>query len=198
MADSWRLFIAFELPEHILELMQAVQADLQKVMPRSAMRWVRPEGIHLTLVFLGDVGPDRIPTLTKTMAEVAARHHPMSLGIEGLGVFPNLRRPSVLWLGVKGDLKPLAAAQDDLADELVPLGFKKETRPYRPHLTVARIKREASRADQENVGKLVDRANLRVDGHWQVRAMSLMRSQFEPGGSIYTQVAELPLAQSSD
>lgn len=194
MSELWRLFVAIELPDDTLRAIERVQTTLQRRAPERALRWVRPEGIHLTLKFLGDVPRSQIPAMEAALAEAAAGHDPLSLSIEELGGFPNPQRPRVLWLGVTGDTAPLARLQADVEKHLAPLGYPRENRPFSPHLTLARVRREASREDVDAVGALTRAGWEGVVSQWEAGAVSLMRSQLKPSGAVYTRVADLALS----
>jgi 2'-5' RNA ligase len=193
MAETWRLFIAVELPEGVLQAISAVQNDLKKRLPERALRWVRPEGIHLTLQFLGDVERDRVDELADALAQAAADRRRIDLAIEGLGCFPNPRRPRVLWLGIGGEVAKLRLLQQAVEAETKPLGFQPEGRPFSPHLTLARVQRNASRSDVAEVGASIERRKTGRVADFAADGISLIRSQLKPSGAEYTQVAHVAL-----
>lgn len=189
----WRLFIAAELPEGVLKAISAVQDDLKRRLPGHALRWTRPEGIHLTLKFLGDVAPGRVDELADALARAAADRRRIDLAVEGLGCFPNPRRPRVLWLGIGGEVAKLRLLQQAVEAETTPLGFPSEGRAFSPHLTLARVQRNASRADVDKIGAAVERGGVGRVADFPVRGVSLIRSQLKPSGAEYTQVAHAAL-----
>jgi 2'-5' RNA ligase len=191
MAETWRLFIAVELPEGALRAIGAVQNDLKKRLPERALRWVRPEGIHLTLQFLGDVEQDRVDALKDALARAAADRRWIDLAIEGLGCFPNPRHPRVLWLGIGGEIAKLRLLQQAVEAGTKPLGFQPEGRPFSPHLTLARVQRNASRADVGKIGAAVERGGVGRVADFPADGVSLIRSQLRPSGAEYTQVAHV-------
>ncbi|XXF77361.1 RNA 2',3'-cyclic phosphodiesterase [Myxococcaceae bacterium GXIMD 01537] len=133
-----RLFVAVVLGE-------AVEAHgvaaIERLRPRAPhARFVKAEGLHLTLSFLGEVDPARLPELREALARVAPRHAPLTLSIGGGGTFGAPSHPRVLWAGVGGDVKALQALQADVAGALEALGFPRDERAYSPHLTLARAK----------------------------------------------------------
>jgi 2'-5' RNA ligase len=193
MNETWRLFIAIELPDHVLKTITQVQADLKRAIPERAVRWTRPEGIHLTLKFLGDVRISQIEEIKTALAQATVGHAAFELGIQGLGCFPNLARPRVLWVGVTGDTKSLRTLQAGVEHTISPLGFPAEDRGFSPHLTLARAARSASRDDAVLVGKIVQERDVGQLVSWQVGSVSLMRSQLKPNGAQYTQVTEVRL-----
>jgi 2'-5' RNA ligase len=190
MSDTWRLFIALELPENVLRAIGRLQADLKKTTAPRAARWTRPEGIHLTLKFLGDVPAARADELGSALREAASRGQPFDLQAQGLGCFPNLARPRVLWLGLAGDLGKLRALQADVEERTARLGFAAEERGFSPHLTLARTAQAASRTEAAAIGAAASQHDPGLVAAWRVSALSLMRSHLRPDGAVYQQVME--------
>ena len=112
MSEKLRLFVALELPPHVLEALEAVQRDLRVQVPERAARWVRPEGIHLTLKFLGDVPAGQVGEIEQGLHAAAKGHAPFELRTEGLGVFPNPKRARVLWVPASRHPAPMRAVGD--------------------------------------------------------------------------------------
>jgi 2'-5' RNA ligase len=183
MSGSIRTFIAFKLPENILSGLQKTQESIQKSGLR--LKWVRPKNIHLTLKFLGNVDGINIDRIHTAMKNSAKQQPPMSLAAKGIGVFPNIKRPRVLWAGISGDTDVLIDFQKALDKELEMTGFPREKRPYKGHLTLARIK------DRVNPKQLVDvMSNF---GHFSSEPFSaekaiLFKSELKPTGAIYTEL----------
>ncbi len=192
MSEMWRLFIAVELPEPVVKSVAKVQGDLKRAIPDRAARWVRPEGIHLTLKFLGDVPIDQLDNLRGGMSDAASGHETFFLGIQGLGCFPNLKQPRVLWLGLVGEVQALAALQESVEACIAPLGFPSESRGFQPHLTLARSGRDATREELAALGRAAERGLGQI-ASWQVKNFSLMRSQLRPEGAVYTRVWDVSL-----
>lgn len=193
MSETWRLFIALELPPDVSKTIEQTQSDLKRLVPSRAARWVRLEGIHLTLKFLGDVPVGQVDDLNSALVEAASRHRTFELSMQGMGCFPDAKRPRVLWLGVTGDMPQLRALQADVEKHISPLGYPPESRRFSPHLTLARADRRASREDLARLGKLSEDHD---PGHlisWRVDTVSLMRSQLKPSGAVYTQIGHTTL-----
>jgi 2'-5' RNA ligase len=131
-----RLFTAVTLGTEVEERTAAGLERLKSLSPRA--RWVNPHGVHLTLVFLGEVDASRLPELEEVLTRVSHHHAPFRLTIEGGGYFGPPRHPHVLWAGVGGDTAALGALQAEVATVLEPLGFPREKRLYTAHLTLAR------------------------------------------------------------
>ncbi len=195
---SWRLFAALELPPELQLQLAALQADLKAAAPARSVRWVRSEGIHLTLKFYGDVAAERLPELWAGLARAASASAPMAaqfaLAVEGVGVFPNAAHPSVVWAGVTGALAPLQRLQAAVEDEALALGFKPEGRAYVPHLTLGRVNDGLPPEDVRRLMDSVGRARGRQCGGFTPEHLSLMNSEPGAGGSVYSQLSTAPLA----
>lgn len=133
-----RLFIAVTLGEEITSRAVPVLRRLEGLAPRA--RWVAPEKLHVTLSFLGEVEPERVPTLAQALRQVGAAHAPLVLRVEGGGSFGSPMQPRVLWAGLGGETEALAALQADVVAALRPLGFAPEERNFTAHLTLARAR----------------------------------------------------------
>jgi 2'-5' RNA ligase len=193
MSEKWRLFIAIKLPPNVLSGLGQLQDQLIEQTPPRLVRWVKPQGIHLTLKFLGDVPTIRRDSLQNALAAAAKEHSGFELATGELGCFPNLRRPRVVWVDIPHDVAPLAALYTSLEKHIASLGFPTETRPFNPHLTLGRVRRDANRSDASQLGALI--GNTRVDEvhRWQVTEVSLLRSELKPSGAVYTTLFDAPL-----
>lgn len=191
-----RAFIAIELPAEILDQVGRLQNRVRQDVPPGLVRWVRPEGIHLTLKFLGDVEQSRLPEIERALCDACAPTAPFTLQIGELGCFPNPRRPRVVWVGVQDEGETLARLQKAVEREISPLGFPADRRGFHPHLTLGRVKnaRPTARkqAEWEALGTYAARAKVRV-GQMQVDAVRLMRSELLPSGAVYSELAACPL-----
>jgi len=188
-----RSFIAIELPEEVRSALHRLQAEL--TLPQySFVKCVSPEGIHITLKFLGNISPQKVTEVTRVMEQASQGVSPFQLQITEVGAFPNMRQPRVLWVGIKGELDKLTAWQKRIDDGLVPLGFAKEARPFTPHLTLARVRENCSPGDRRGLGELVMKTPVEVDYKVTVNSLSLMKSQLSPGGAVYSRLAEVKLS----
>jgi 2'-5' RNA ligase len=152
--EQVRSFIAIELPDELkLELSQLV-AKL-KSGEQSWVKWVDPYNIHLTLKFLGNVAVDMLDDITGALEKAAQGRAPFHLEVKELGVFPNLRRVQVAWVGISGEVDKLAQLQQHIESNLAPLGFAPESRPFVPHLTLARLRDQALLAERQRFGQLI-------------------------------------------
>jgi 2'-5' RNA ligase len=186
-----RTFVAIELAPAILERLGDLQSRMQQDLPPKLLRWVRPEGIHLTLVFLGEIQVEQADRVAEALRQACAGHGPFSVSIAGMGCFPNTRRPRVVWVGVDEPSGALARLQRDIEGALEPLGFPPEGRRFSPHLTLGRVK-GGGRQALEALGTYVEQAKVRV-GEMRVEAVHLMRSDLQPGGAVYTELAVVAL-----
>lgn len=186
-----RSFIAVELPDQIKTALASVQQDLKAQAPPRAVRWTRPESIHLTLQFLGDVAAEQVEPIAAALQRVCADQSPFSFQLRGLGVFPNPRRPRVVWLGVVEPSGTLRTLQQGVARALEPLGFKPEERAFTPHLTLGRAAQHASRGELAQLGELITRSQIVTVGQVLVEHITLMKSDLRPDGAVYTPLAVL-------
>jgi 2'-5' RNA ligase len=182
-----RLFTAVTLGSAVEARATAAIERLKAVAPRA--RWVKAEGVHLTLVFLGEVAEARLPELTAALTPVSQHHAPLTLTIEGGGCFGSPRHPHVLWAGVGGDTAALGALQAEVADVLEPLGFPRDKRLYTAHLTLARSKEPRGDATFNECRRVLECE------HWgEARVEHLIL--FESKAGHYVPRLELPLTGS--
>lgn len=193
MDEMWRLFIAIELPAGVVDGLAALQARLKKTTPAQAVKWVPPQGIHLTLKFLGDYPVERRDLLEQALSRAVEGMTPFGLAAHGLGCFPNANKPRVIWVGLERDLAPLGALRDAVEAHVAPLGYPTEARAFSPHLTLGRVRQEARREDVQQIGQAVTRLAASEVYPWQVTALSLIRSELKPSGAVYTPLFHAPL-----
>lgn len=193
MAESWRLFIALELPPQIIETLRNIQEELIARCPQRTVRWVNPSTIHLTLKFLGDVPVLQRATIEHELKTAAETHTPFELETGNLGCFPDTRRPRVAWVDIKGERKSLATLRDSVEKHIAPLGYPTEDRPFSPHLTLGRIRRDASRSNVERFGKIIADHPALLRHVWRASELTLFRSELTPSGAIYTALNRVKL-----
>jgi len=190
--EQLRCFVAIELEEEIHQAIRRTQALLKSDPAGRHGRWVRSEGIHLTLKFLGDIPADQIDAIAQAIRAAAAHFVPFRVSYGGLGCFPNTRFPRVIWIGIEDPDGTLLRLQREVDNNLSALGYPPERRAFHPHLTLARTRR-VSKGEQAALGKLVERTQVGRLGDMLVREISLMRSELRPSGAVYTQLAAAPL-----
>ena len=174
-----RAFIAIDLPPVVKAALGDVTATLGRGLPRGAVRWVRPEQMHLTLRFLGDTPADRLPALAAALDALSAGRPLFTLRLAEAGCFPNTRRPRVVWVGLGGDEAALGSLVAALEAALRPLGWPPEDRPFRAHLTLGRVK-------DVHAALGIDWSAVVPPLELPVIAIHLIESQLRPDGAVYT------------
>ena len=184
-----RSFIAVDLPEETRKLLEDIQRELKQC--GAAVRWVKPRSIHLTLKFLGNIQAAQVENIAQAVAREIRDQPPITLRPAGLGAFPSLRKPRVLWVGMEGEVQRLNGIQAQVENALEPLGFVREKRGFRPHLTIGRVK------DRRRLQSLVDTmATLDMEpfNSFDADEIILYKSDLRPTGAIYTKLHRMPLA----
>ena len=192
--EQIRSFIAIELPEELKLGLAQLQRTL-KASRRPWVKWVQPSSIHLTLKFLGNVSSDRIGEVTDALQLATLGIAPFHIEVKGLGVFPNLRRVQVIWVGISGDLDKLDQLARNIESNLLPLGFPSEDRPFVPHLTLGRVRKEASFEERQELGELVGVTKFEAAYAIEVQAINLMRSQLTREGANYSVISTVKLGR---
>ncbi len=180
MQETLRAFIAVPIPDAVTEFLQQVQSRLKS--QRMNIRWVAPGNIHLTLKFLGDIHPLRVTEITARMDAAALTMRPFSLNACGAGVFPNHRRARVWWVGLDGEIDRLRKLQANLEASLAAVGFDKEDRVFRAHLTIGRTRR---RIHAETVGAALAPLQDIASDLFRVDRIMLYQSILKPAGAEY-------------
>jgi RNA 2',3'-cyclic 3'-phosphodiesterase len=183
-----RAFIAFELPPEITRLAAELQACLQR--QGLKLRWVRPGNIHLTLRFLGEIPSEQAADVARAMRMAAIGGAPIQLSSQGMGVFPNLRKPRVLWMGLGGQTELLARAAERLEAQLAPLGISREDRPFKAHLTLARFQKAL---DARRLQEALEACGGFRPQPLMAAEMVLFQSDLRPQGAIYTPLVRVAL-----
>jgi RNA 2',3'-cyclic 3'-phosphodiesterase len=202
----WRLFLAVPLPEEVRKL---AGREIERLMREGwPVRWVQSESAHLTLHFLGETTPERAELVRLSLPNVVAAHAPFDLRTAAFGVFPNFRRPRVLWLGLHGPVHRLETLQRDIGRSLRELDFVVGEEPFNPHITLGRVRDSAGervrlRELPERVkAAFVDRASGAAIAPpatpVPVREVVLMRSYLGQGPPRYEQVASFSLGSRGD
>jgi len=185
-----RSFLAIELPAAILKRIEGVQKDLKS--SRADVRWVSPENIHLTLKFFGTIEESIIESIIKSIERPVQGAPFFSLKIQGMGAFPNLKNPRVIWMGFQEGKEMITAIQKQLEMEFEKIGFQPEDRPFHPHLTLGRMK---SNRGKEELAREMERHREEEFGSFQVEKVVLFKSDLTPKGPIYTPMREIRLGR---
>ncbi len=185
--EQIRSFIAIELPDELRRELGQLEARLQSgEQPR--VKWVNPNSIHLTLKFLGDIDRDRVGEIIGATEEAVRGTSPFRLKVKDTGVFPNIKRAQVAWVGFSGDVDRLLQLQQRLESGLESLGFAPESRAFTPHLTLARLHQRATPDERQRFGHLVTDTRFEAATTIDVVAISLMQSQLTGEGAIYSRL----------
>lgn len=181
MQETMRTFIALELPREVKSLLQEMQQELRRL--KIGARWVRPQNIHLTLKFLGDINPDDVDRIGDALNGTVADISGLRLSVRGIGVFPGIKRPRVIWVGLGGDLQELFALQSGIEAGLDAIGFPKEKRGFKAHLTLGRIKQ----AVKPDVIRQMMRQYAGLSSEeFNCDHVTLFKSDLKPSGAVYT------------
>jgi RNA 2',3'-cyclic 3'-phosphodiesterase len=178
-----RAFVAFPLPESIMIRISDIQERLKSY--RLPVRWVKPENVHLTLKFLGEISLNTINGIGEVLEDTVREYAPLMFFIKGLGVFPNIRKPRVLWTGIAGDIKSLAEIQANLETNLEKKGFAKENKPFKSHLTLGRIKSDIY---PENLFDIFRSFSDFTSEPFEAKELVLYKSELKPSGASYTKL----------
>ncbi len=176
----------------LIEQLAMLQRDLDRALPRRAVRWAPADQLHLTLLFLGRVPAERVLDLTVRFAVALKESRRLNLSLRDLGAFPDHSQPRVVWVGVDGDLDKLAVLQSRVAVAGAPDVERPEAREFQAHLTLGRVASRDRREIQAVARVLAETAAPRL-GSWLVEEVVLVRSELRPSGSVYTDVAHFPL-----
>lgn len=189
--STLRTFIAVPLKQEILATLSQRQNQLKALAPRHAVRWDIPDNFHVTLHFIGNVATADVARIVAVMEETIVTVSPFELTFEGIGCFPDYRRPRIIWIGLGGDTTPLIQMQHALGQALAQaIDFKPEARAYSPHLTVGRVKNQQSSAALRNLGQQLQQTQVGQIAQQRVTEISLFESTLQPTGPIYRPIAQ--------
>ena len=175
-----RSFLAFRLPPAIKSGIEQISRDIRDSDLNISL--VKTDNIHLTLLFLGDVDEDDIPSIKEAFNDSCSVYAPFKVYLKGVGVFPNLRRPRVLWLGLEGEIERLSFLKSDLEERLEPFGIKKEKRGFKAHLTLGRFRKSVPGYLLRDVLKKY--GNF-ISEEWLLDELILFRSILKNTGAEY-------------
>jgi RNA 2',3'-cyclic 3'-phosphodiesterase len=179
-----RLFIATPLSKETEEYLAKVIFELKQV--RSKVKWVAAKNIHLTLKFLGDTEESKVEPIKAAIQKVADNSHSAKCTIDKLGGFPNLKRPRVIWAGISGEIDKIKSIASEIDNEMNRLGFEKEDRPFKSHLTLGRVKESSGLKDltEAVTNYKLNPQNITFD------KIILFKSTLTAGGPIYESLFE--------
>lgn len=186
MSETIRAFIAIDLPEKVRLFLAEIQETLRSY--GLSIKWIRPQNIHLTLKFLGDTDTARIAKIIAAMTSAAKDCPGVSLAAKNVGVFPDLKRPRVIWAGVNGQLEALEDLQRTLDDQLADLGFPRDRRTFSAHLTLGRVKGKIVSA---RLKAAIEKSEGFESEPFDADRIVLFKSELRPAGAVYTQVHQV-------
>ena len=189
--DHVRLFVACEVPDDVRETIGETIEDLRKKSGQ-AVRWIRPDGVHVTLKFLGEVPTKKLPAVKLAIQEAVVGHAPFELEFSNIGTFGGREGLRLMWVGIAGDVLRLEALVRAVNAALAVVGFEPERRPFRPHLTLGRVKDEISTRHRAEIEVAVGKSTV-PPVSWRTAQVSLMRSRLTTAGATYEVIATFPL-----
>ncbi|MBI2953230.1 MAG: RNA 2',3'-cyclic phosphodiesterase [Chloroflexi bacterium] len=196
-----RTFVAVELPGEVKASLRKLEDRLKRRMSSAlgpdaaerALKWVDPEGVHLTLKFLGAVPASHLAQIENALRRAIGEANPLAIELHGLGAFPTFQRPRVLWIGVHGEADKLGQIHAQIDAEMAGLGFPREERAFSPHITLARLRETAPPDERRKIGEAVKDGGELAPMAVSVDTISLMRSELSRAGAHYTALARFSL-----
>jgi len=189
-----RAFIAVEIPQEIHKAIENETAPIQVALNKSLVRWVPTENMHLTLRFLGDTSPANVEMLAQMLSVEAGQHPAFEIQFRGLGVFPNTKRPRVIWIGIQAP-DELAALQRGIEAAADKLGYPPEKRSFSPHLTIGRVKQNVNSGGMQKIRAALEDVKFGTLGAAPVNAVHLFKSDLHSSGAVYTCLHTAPLGK---
>jgi 2'-5' RNA ligase len=190
-----RAFLASELPVSLQDAIQTATTGLRKNLGNDLIRWVPAHNVHLTLRFLGDISSSSLDLIKQMMTTEAAQVQAFDIQVEGIGSYPNSRRPRVLWVGLTAPAA-LTYLQHALEAAAARLGYAPEDREFSPHLTIGRVRQNISSADQQKIRAALEDTQVGHLGTVCVDGVHLFKSDLQPSGSMYTKLFSAPLLKT--
>lgn len=187
-----RTFIALPLPAEWTSALESVMDNLRAEIP-GGVRWVQPSGIHLTLKFLGSTNTNMVPRILSGLKGTMEGANAAELSLSGLGTFPNSRNPRVLWAGVTGELDVLEDLHVRVETLMAGLGWAAEQRPFRPHLTLGRVRDRASQGDRRRIATAIWDCQMPQLAPCRPDTVRLYQSELTPQGAIYSNLGEVDI-----
>jgi 2'-5' RNA ligase len=194
-SDNVRVFVACEVPAEVQRTIGEITEKL-KATSEDDVRWVRPDGVHVTLKFLGEVSQKKLPAIKMALQEAVVRHSPFNLEFSNIGTFGGREGLRTMWVGIAGDVLRLEAMVRDVNRALSVVGFEPERRPFRPHLTLGRVRDTVPTRRRAEIEVDVGRLGV-PEVEWRTSQITLMRSRLTPRGAEYDIVATFPLRMTA-
>jgi len=184
-----RTFVALPIPQESQKALDEAQEPLRAT--GADVRWTCAASIHLTLKFLGEIDPEMLPGITGALRESVQAHRPFTLCLRGLGAFPDLRSPRIVWCGIEGETHKLETLQKDVENVCGRFGFPPEERAFHPHLTLGRVR------GKRNLHRLVECIKITSvrETSFEVNGINVYKSTLKPDGAVYDVLERLPLGR---
>ncbi|MEP7199026.1 MAG: RNA 2',3'-cyclic phosphodiesterase [Chloroflexota bacterium] len=198
-----RAFIAIELDDTLRDALSQTLRALQAAKPPLKLKWVAPQRQHLTLHFLGEIEPSRVNAIARAMEQAVSGVAPFGIALADIGCFPHIYKPNVLWVGVREPTGALKRLQQSLDAQVGRIGFAPRwskdhlARAFTPHLTLARVPRDASAAAKKALGEWFVAQSPPVPTTMRVTQLHLMQSELLPSGALYTALRIVEFARLS-
>lgn len=189
-----RTFIAITLPKEIKDRLSAIQEELKNT--GAEVKWVKPENIHLTLKFLGEIDEKKLEKIIQATEEAVKDKKPFLAHLGSIGAFPNINFPRVIWLGIEAGDRETKEIAKGLEDKIAKLGIPKEDRPFSSHITIGRTKSGIHRDKLVGTLKKIADDFGKENLEFQVKAITLFKSTLTPKGPIYQALKEANLKTS--
>lgn len=190
MTMGLRTFLAIDLPSSLQSAVGQNMRSVKRELP--GLSWSKPENLHINLKFFGGTAESQVDQIRQAVEPAISHVSPFDLELKGFGAFPDDRAPRVLWVGLGGALDSLVTLAECIGRAVVPLGFPQEERLFRPHLTVARVKK-----DHRAVGRALGGLGVFTDdflcGPLSVERVALFKSELQPSGAVYTKLWDVSL-----
>lgn len=187
-----RAFIAIDFPTPIRQKIKQLSDELQTQTPPDALKWVSAENMHLTLRFLGELPEPTINEIKTRLKNSPFAVPPFKISFKGLGMYPNIRQPRVIWLGIT-NTEPLRQIYRDIQQSLESINVPPDNKPFSPHLTLARLRRHVTKEQAQQVGNRLSQFKVGEIGPCTIQAIHLYQSQLTGQGPIYTPLLTMPL-----
>ena len=192
MNKNTRLFLAIDLPTTVTTTLSSLSEQLKRANIQG-LRPVQSENFHLTLKFLGVVPICQIPPIEKEISRVVTECNPFTLFFGEIGTSPNRATPKVIWAKISGELKPLHVLHRRIEDVGKELGFAKERRKFRPHLTLARLKEGGSKTDRRKITELLNTLNIQSHILFPITTVNFVESTLHSRGALHKNIATMRL-----
>ena len=189
-----RIFIAVNLPQDILTKIDQITTYFKSKTPPNALKWVETKSLHLTIKFIGETPEKKIPQIQEILTQSLGVQAPFAIEVNGLGMYPHQNTPRVIWLGINGG-EPLIKIHQILDQNLAALEIKPEGRAFTPHLTIARVRRNADPTSVKSIGRTLSQFTVDPLGAFTINQVHLYQSVLTPSGPIYTSLYSVSLNQ---